>query len=231
MKRLLEKLRRKEQVTIVALGDSNTELTWHTAGRLNWVGLLHEALFETYGRNLVMMINAGRCGDTAATALARLDRDVIRFQPNLTIISFGMNDAGSGPAKLNEFANAIRQIVDTLRARTGGEILLRTPNPVVVGPQPNPPADAVFGQEWPGLHQGLYARRLVELALELDCPVVDHYTLWTTAENRDQQRLEKTNHLCLRMADPVHPNALGHLYFFRELARLFEVSQELPWEK
>ena len=52
MKQFLDKLKRQEQITIVALGDSNTELTWHTAGRLNWVGLLQEALFETYGRNL-----------------------------------------------------------------------------------------------------------------------------------------------------------------------------------
>jgi len=49
MKKLLTKLERGEQVTIVALGDSNTELTFHTRGYLNWVCLLHEALFEKYG--------------------------------------------------------------------------------------------------------------------------------------------------------------------------------------
>src|SRR5689334_25221040 len=96
MKQLLEKLKHKEPVTIVALGDSNTELTWHTAGRLNWVGLLQYALFEKLGSNHAMVINAGRCGDTAVGALVRLDRDVIRFQPDLVIVAFGMSDAGQG---------------------------------------------------------------------------------------------------------------------------------------
>ena len=100
LQRTLAKLDRKEQVTIVALGDSNTELTWHTAGRLNWTGLLQEALFEKHGGNRVMLINAGRCGDTAVGALQRLDRDVLRFHPDLVIIAFSMNDAGQGEAGL-----------------------------------------------------------------------------------------------------------------------------------
>ncbi len=51
MREFLNKLENGQKVTVVALGDSITELTWHTAGRLNWVGYLQEALVETYGRN------------------------------------------------------------------------------------------------------------------------------------------------------------------------------------
>jgi len=44
---VLSKLARGEQVTIVALGDSNTELTFHTRGHLNWV---EAALVKRPGR-------------------------------------------------------------------------------------------------------------------------------------------------------------------------------------
>ena len=46
--RLISKLEKGEQVTIVALGDSNTELTFHTRGYLNWPYLLQEALLAAY---------------------------------------------------------------------------------------------------------------------------------------------------------------------------------------
>ncbi|MBI4028575.1 MAG: SGNH/GDSL hydrolase family protein [Verrucomicrobia bacterium] len=231
MKRFLDKLKRGEQATLVALGDSNTELTWHTAGRLNWVGLLQEALFETYGRNLAVTINAGCCGGTAAGAISRLDRDVIRFQPDLVIVAFGMNDAGQAEPGLAAFSDAMRRIARTLREKCGCEILLRTTNPVVVVNQPGLPTGHTPGAEWPGLHQHLYARRTVELAKELDCPVVDHYTLWMQAENRDQRLPQPTNHLWMRMSDAIHPGALGHLYFYRELAPLFDLPLAFAWEK
>lgn len=230
LKRTLDKLKHKEQVTIVVLGDSNTELTWHTAGRLNWVGLLQEALFEKHGGNRVFTINAGRCGGTAADALTRLDRDVIRFQPDLVIIAFSMNDGGQGPAGLESFSSAIREIVRKLRDQCGCEILLCTTNPVVVSNEPGVPKDRRPGSEWPGMHHHLYAKRLVELAAELDCPVVDHYTLWTQAERRTDWG-QDPNHLWMRMSDAIHPNALGHLCFFREMAHLFEVPEYFPWEK
>ena len=44
MKKFMAKLRGGKKVVVVALGDSITELTWHTRGRLTWVGLLQEAL-------------------------------------------------------------------------------------------------------------------------------------------------------------------------------------------
>ena len=75
IERLLSKLERGEQVTIVALGDSNTELTFHTRGYLNWPYLLQEALFEKYGANKVIMINAACCGEGAPGGLARLEKN------------------------------------------------------------------------------------------------------------------------------------------------------------
>ena len=33
------------------------------------------------------------------------------------------------------------------------------------------------------------------------------------------------------MIDPVHPNALGQLMLFREMAPAFDVAKYFPWEE
>lgn len=110
MEEFMKKLKSGSKTTIVALGDSITELTWHTRGHLCWAGYLQEALLETYGRNRCWVINSGRCGDTAHGALERLDEDVLRFDPDLVIVSFGMNDASESSETLLEFRSALSAI-------------------------------------------------------------------------------------------------------------------------
>ena len=61
--------------------------------------------------------------------------------------------------------------------------------------------------------------------------MVDHYTLWLRAADRDKGLTQPTNHLWNRMSDAVHPGALGHLCFYRELAPLVELPLDFPWEK
>lgn len=227
METFLEKLRNGRKVTIVALGDSITEQTWHTRGRQGWVGLLQEALFETYGRNRCWVINSGRCGDRATTALDRFDEDVARFGPDLVIVSFGMNDSGG---ELEDFRAAMVELVRRSR-EAGAEVLLRTPNPMV-----NPPTRKTLrdGQkpsaETGGSRVGEFARAVVEIASAEGCAVVDHYSSWKALEDAPESLAENPNRLWLLMSDPVHPGALGHLRFFRELAPVFGVAERFPWE-
>lgn len=229
MNNFLAKLKMAEQVTIVALGDSNTELTFHTAGRLPWLGLLQEALFDKYGRNRVITINGACAGTGAAQGIEHLERNALRFAPDLVIISYGMAEGFHGEAGVEPFKAVMRRMVGIIRERCGSDILLRTPNPIVVPNQPALPQGHVPGDEWPGFAQDLAARAIVELAEELGCAVVDHYTLWTCAA-RPPGLAEEPNHLWMRMSDAVHPNGLGHLYFYRELAPVFGLPQRLPWE-
>ena len=229
MQKTLAKLKSGDRVTIVALGDSNTELTFHTAGRLNWTGLLQEALFETYGRNRARVINAGCAGDGAESAARRLAQDVLPFEPDLLIVSLGMmNACQSNEAQLASFEAAIRQIIAQVRQTCGSEVLLRTPNPVVASNQPGLPAHHRPGHEWPEYSMAPVAARLAALSCELECDLVDHYALWTASQQ--PVLAENPNHLWSRMSDATHPNALGHLCFFRELAPLFEVPLHFPWE-
>lgn len=232
MHKTLEKLKAGRHVTIVALGDSNTEPTFHTRGRLNWVGLLAEALVETYGHGVCTLVNAGKCGSSVAESLTRLGADVLRFEPDLVIVALGLNDAGQGPAGLSAFRDGLRQLVAGIRG-AGAEVLLRTPNPVVtVHGLPLPPEQPKPGRPWesPSRPLALYARAIVDAAAELHCPVVDHYSLWCSRKFHPRQPVLDPTGLWPRMGDAVHPGPLGHLAFFRELADRFEVPRYFAWE-
>lgn len=65
------------------------------------------------------VINAGVSGDTTATALARLQRDVLDKSPRLVIVELGANDylhsPGSRTAEENAFSN-LKQIVAEIQA-------------------------------------------------------------------------------------------------------------------
>ena len=234
MKRTLAKLRAGRHVTIVALGDSNTEITFHTRGHLNWVGLLSEAVFETYGNGVCTLINSGKCGSSIREGLTRLDRDVLRYDPDLVIIAFGMNDATAGPTGLAPFKADAREMIRRKREACAAEILIMTPNPVVtVNGLPLPTEQPAPGRAWesPGCPLKQYAAALVEIATELDCSKVDHYSSWTKKTFAPIQAVADPTGLWPRMADAIHPGPLGHLAFFRELAPLFGVRKHFPWEE
>ncbi len=234
MKRTLARLKSGEHVTIIAFGDSITEETFHTRGRMNWAGLLREAIFEEYGHGVCTLINSGKCGSSYEEGLTRLDRDVLRFAPDLVICAFGMNDATRGKEYVATFKGQVRECVCRIRKACGSEILLRTPNPVVtVHGLPSPAAQPAPGKVWEDEARPLqlYAAALVELAEELACPVVDHYTLWKEKVFRVKHSVADPTGLWPRMSDAAHPGWLGHLIFCRELAPLFGVSKYFPWEE
>jgi acyl-CoA thioesterase-1 len=69
---------------IVALGDSIT-YGYGVPTEQTWPALLSDALG-------VEFINAGRSGDTTASGLQRLERDVLDLDPRLVIVELGGND-------------------------------------------------------------------------------------------------------------------------------------------
>ena len=201
---------------------------------MNWTGLLSEAIFETYGNGVCTLINSGKCASSYAEGLERLDRDVLRYKPDLVILSMGMNDSDRGIGYLDTFKGQVRKMVHMIREKCDSEILIRTPNPVVtVNGLPLPEEQPLPGKSWELKLRPLkiYAKTLVELAHELGCEVVDHYAFWTSKTFNPKHAVADPNGLWLRMGDAIHPGYLGHLAFFRELAPLFEVPKYFPWEE
>ncbi len=232
MKKTLAKLRNGEPATIVAIGDSITENTFHTRGRMNWVSLLDEAIFETYGNGVCQVINSGKCGTTYEEALTRIDHDVIKYGPDLVILSFGMNDAGKGMDGIEAFKQNAKTLISRVREACNCEFLVRTPNPQVAPPGAHIQLGAAPGAAFdpPGRPLKAYAAALVDLATELNCEVVDHYTLWAQAKFTCHRPVSDHCGLWLRMADTIHPNWQGHLTFYREIADKFDTPRYFPWE-
>lgn len=234
----LEKLKRGEHVTIVALGDSITANSLHNRGCMNWVSLLDVGLHMVYGDESCVLINSGVPGSCYRSALQRLDRDVLRFRPDLVIVALGMNDAGRGMDGLPEFISDVCRLIDTIRARCGSDVLLMTPNPVV----------AETGQRWredvpPGTVTDLgrplaaYSEALIKIAAEKQCLAIDHYRAWKIHRfpvahlHAPWNSYEYQVALWPRMANSTHPGPLGHVAFYRELAAVFGLPRHLPWEE
>ena len=75
----------------------------------------------------INMINAGVGGDNAQMGLARIERDVLSFSPDLTVVCFGLNNAPQGEEGLEVFRETLVQIFRKLKAGQT-EVLFMTPN-------------------------------------------------------------------------------------------------------
>src|SRR5438045_500587 len=117
MKQTLEKLKRAEHVTLVAFGDSNTAETFHTRGHMTWPSLLAEAIFEEYGTGVCTMINTSVCGTGFADSMSRLERDVFRYRPDLTIVCFGVGAGNHGLDKIEPFKKSVRDMILAIREK------------------------------------------------------------------------------------------------------------------
>lgn len=143
---IVEKFKKKAQsneteapVTIAFLGDSVTQgcFELYKTGEASFKTVFDKtSAYHTYiARILAMlyptvpvnMINAGISGDSAWKAVDRLERDVLRFQPDLTVVCFGLNDCGGEYDGLERYKNALSEIFDSLKA-AGSEVLFMTPN-------------------------------------------------------------------------------------------------------
>ena len=75
----------------------------------------------------VNIINAGLSGDVATHGLERLERDVLCFNPDLTVVCFGLNDCGDGVENIDKYYDALVGIFTNLK-EAGSEVIFMTPN-------------------------------------------------------------------------------------------------------
>ena len=87
----------------------------------NYVAKIFSVLFPEAPINI---INAGVSGDKAPGGLERLERDVLSYNPDLTVVCFGLNDCGKG---IDVYTDALRKIFMKLK-NAGGEVIFMTPN-------------------------------------------------------------------------------------------------------
>ena len=105
--------------TVVVFGDSIVQGYQQPEG---WPEILGRELVARFPG--VSIANAGVSGDTAARGLARLERDVLSLQPDLVLISFGLNDM-KNREPVDRFAGAMNGIIAKLE-ETGSSVVLLT---------------------------------------------------------------------------------------------------------
>lgn len=96
LKKVIEKARNGEDVTLAYIGGSITE-GYNAGTKDNYVKLSYEFFADTYGsRDAVHMVNAGLSGTPSTLGLIRSERDIFSYKPDIVFIEFAVNDSQSG---------------------------------------------------------------------------------------------------------------------------------------
>lgn len=202
---VLDKMLARQPVLMVALGDSNTCNVNFTDGAKQWPELLQEGLKGRYGYQELFLFNAGICGDTVQDAGRRLERDVLRYHPDLVVVCFGTNDRR---LDIETFRREFVAVCERLE-RAGATVLLRTTIPIME----RNPAPAHVWKDDQDLRERLEVVRTV--ARERKLALFDTYRAWVEAE------ASGALHMGDVMKDEVHSNAAGHRLVFEQLLVLF----------
>lgn len=208
-------------VFVSFFGDSNTR-GWGNGSiqyREAFPSRLIEALHERYPGCAFNGINSGVAGDTLTEALERLERDVLRYTPDLVIICFGLNDAMKGLNHLPQFEESLRT---TLRIiRTQSAVVLLTPNMMATHanalvPQPYQEIiDTYITVQTQGILDA-YVQTMYMVASEVHVPLADTYRLWKQME---ASGIDTT----LFLANGInHPFGHAHRFFIEALLPCIE---------
>lgn len=89
--------------------------------------VLERMLGELYPTVPVHIVNAGLNGTSSVCGRDRLERDVLAFHPDLTVVCFGLNDVHKGREGIATYHDALSDIFRRLRD-AGCEVIYMTPN-------------------------------------------------------------------------------------------------------
>ena len=135
--RFLEKLnaRKKdanasEMPVIAFLGDSVTQGCFCCNDtNESYVTKFRHLLGRLYPSVPAYVLNAGIGGNNTEVALNRIDRDVLRYHPDLVVVNLGLNDIWGGENSATVYAQTLGKIFDTITA-AGAEVIYMTPNTI-----------------------------------------------------------------------------------------------------
>ncbi len=205
----IRKLRQKEPVSVVLIGDSISSgcnaSGW--AGEApfqpSFPGLLQEHLEARYGTK-VRMTNPSVSGKDTRWVLSAIDK-VVEPQPDLVIVAFGMNDSAGRPAA--EYQANTKAVIAKIREQLpDAEFILV--------------ATMLGNKDWTRLKQELfpqYRDALAELC-EPGIALADMTSIWTEFLKRKQDWDLTGNGV-------NHPNDFGHRVYAQVLGTLLVPSK------
>lgn len=182
-------------VTIAFLGDSVTQGCFEIYKKENNE---IETVFDqrcSYERSVVDMlatlfpvcpvntVNAGISGDNSGRGVERVERDVLRHQPDLTVVCYGLNDCGRKEGSVEKYVGNLRRIFERV-LESGSELIFMTPNMMNTRVSPHL-ADPDFIELAKGTalkqNEGYFDAHIDgarALCAEIGVPVCDCYAIW-----------------------------------------------------
>jgi acyl-CoA thioesterase I len=182
--------------TIVCFGDSITDNTESESYVNKWQRLCD----ERYGKNAYLIRSAGISGETAWDGLQRLDRDVLRYKPDLVTICFGHNEVHLG-VSVTDYQRSLEAIISRIQD-IQSDIWLMTPTQIAVYELTDP--DGRMPDRYVP-----YLDVLKEIAKKRGCPLLD---LWQVFEGHSLDEIFTFifDYDGLVGRDYLHPNQLGY---------------------
>jgi hypothetical protein len=196
-------------INIVIFGDSVTHGA--VCGYFDYEGvywnLLKKKLHSYRDYMPINMINAGIGGITAKDSLKRLDSQVLKHEPDLVIVCFGLNDVNG---ELSDYLGALEEIFDRLK-KAECDVIFLTPNMLNTYVAEDTPiqfleyAKKTADMQNSGrMDEFIYSA--VELAKGMNITVADCYSEW--------KKLSKSEDVTLLLANRInHPIPQMHTLF------------------
>lgn len=193
---------------IIEMGMPPMEIT---DARESYVEKFREKLIDKYETTSVSVINAGIAGDFLPSMIARSERDVIRYQPDLILINGSLNWDDQNMGDENVYKQLLQQLVRNLKEKTDADIILLTPNG-------DTPVTMFADLGYLGGEPTTWKRceKIREIAKEENVCLADARAVWDAAKEKgcawEELLANKLN----------HPSVEGHEVYARVLMKLFE---------
>ena len=158
-----------------------------------------------YPNAQVNIVNSGISGDCATNGNNRLERDVLSCNPDLVVVSYGLNDSCSGLEAIENYAIALKSIFTRLQEK-GIEVIFLTQNYMNTKTSVHIHDDYFKGlaEMFAGVQNGgilkKYFERATQVCDEMQIPVCDIYAKW---EQMDKGGVDVTELLSNKFNHPI----------------------------
>lgn len=118
-----DRLKSGELLKIVAIGSSSTVGLWEFRPTTTYPDVMRREILRLQPGAKISITNSGRVGDTIPDNIARFERDVFSFKPDLILWQLGTNDIAWGGHTDDQLKNRVIQGVRSLKA-SGADVIL-----------------------------------------------------------------------------------------------------------
>lgn len=122
--RTAKRLKSGEPLKIVAIGSSSTVGLWVLRSAATYPEVMRQELLRLNPNARISVINSGRVGDTIPDNLARFERDVFAYRPDLVVWQLGTNDIAWGGHPDDLLKSRITEGVKALKAGPSDVIMM-----------------------------------------------------------------------------------------------------------